>query len=667
MSGILFRPSPPPVEHVFVQGLHNRRMFGQGEVVINSQRPTGQIVFSPPLSRSPTPDIPQSVGETEPRTIGRKTAEFFGFPLSSSAHSSSPDDVRDSAEADTNAQTPSERAPSPVRTHSLTYTLVFEQNRPSTPKSPQKYPKKLPSIDRFLPPRRHRPLGMEIRDTDGGNSTLPTFTVAEVAPAIEDGEETARQNCPTPPPLKIDPEFNVGSPESFLRYLVLDGLPSMASSPIPSSPVHDSPSPITPSPLGSPMPMSTAKEESNENIESLDLTSGPVSFAEGVIIGTEVPFRLIRLLGLGAFSSVWLARDIHQKLGIVGGRPKLPFKKDQVGAYRKSDRTIHGLRPPVSTCAKGNQISRSTSVYFRARNMVDGDKPYTQDDHDHGRLVALKMMDRTLCDNDNRTRISFMREVEILRHISHPSIVPYLHSFSTSTHHCVVLEAVLGGELFELLCQDDNFSRMNEPLIRRIFGELCHAVGWMHGVGLVHRDVKLENILCTINPFLPGADLPPPSIPLIKLSDFGLARFIDPVDPLLTTRCGSDSYAAPEIVLCRAYDGRQTDAWACGVVLFALATGFPPFDKPTGMDTRRALLSRIARVDYSWPEDAPLATEGLRSVVHGLLIRDPSKRLTIPDIWDNLWMHGEGAPPPPAPGGALVSGEISSVAREETV
>lgn len=403
MSGVLFRPSPPPVDHVFAQGLHNRRMFGQGEIVINSQRPTGQIVFSPPLSRSPTPDIPQSVGETEPRTIGRKTAEFFGFPLNSSPHSSSPDDVRDGAEPDTNAQTPSDRA----RTHSLTYTFVFEQNCPSTPKSPRKYPQKPPSIDRFLPPRRHRPPGIEIQDTDDGNSTLPTFTVAEAVPAIEDGEETARQNFPTPPPLKIDAEFNVGSSESFLRYLVLDGLPSMASSPIPSSPVHDSPSPMTPSPLGSPMPMSTAKEESNENIESLDLTSGPVEFAEGVIIGSEVPFRLIRLLGVGAFSSVWLARDIHQKLGIVGGRPKMPF--------RKSDRTIHGLRPPASTCVKGNQISRSTSVYFRARNMADGDKPYTQDDHDHGRLVALKMMDRTLCDTDNRTRISFMREVEILR------------------------------------------------------------------------------------------------------------------------------------------------------------------------------------------------------------------------------------------------------------
>ncbi|KAF8472893.1 kinase-like domain-containing protein, partial [Gautieria morchelliformis] len=105
---------------------------------------------------------------------------------------------------------------------------------------------------------------------------------------------------------------------------------------------------------------------------------------------------------------------------------------------------------------------------------------------------------------------------------------------------------------------------------RRIFGELCLAVAWMHAVGLVHRDLKLENILLTTNPFAPGARAPPAPAPLVKLTDFGLARFIDPARPLLATRCGSEAYAAPEIATGRPYDGRQTDAWACGVVLYAL-------------------------------------------------------------------------------------------------
>ncbi|KDR81926.1 hypothetical protein GALMADRAFT_33290, partial [Galerina marginata CBS 339.88] len=99
-------------------------------------------------------------------------------------------------------------------------------------------------------------------------------------------------------------------------------------------------------------------------------------------------------------------------------------------------------------------------------------------------------------------------------------------------------------------------------VLRRIWCELCKAVGWMHGVGLVHRDIKLET-------------------PFIKLTDFGLSRFVE-IDAngdaeLLSTRCGSEAYAAPELVTGGGgasgrgvYDARKTDAWACGVVLYAL-------------------------------------------------------------------------------------------------
>ncbi|KZT24043.1 Pkinase-domain-containing protein, partial [Neolentinus lepideus HHB14362 ss-1] len=121
-----------------------------------------------------------------------------------------------------------------------------------------------------------------------------------------------------------------------------------------------------------------------------------------------------------------------------------------------------------------------------------------------------------------------------------------------------------------------------------MWSELCKAVAWMHSVGLVHRDIKLENILLTHpfpfpspssppspnqhqpSPHQPSPNQPHPHPPLIKLSDFGLSRFVDLASPLLTTRCGSESYAAPEVVLGRPYDGRATDAWAMGVVLYAV-------------------------------------------------------------------------------------------------
>jgi serine/threonine protein kinase len=174
---------------------------------------------------------------------------------------------------------------------------------------------------------------------------------------------------------------------------------------------------------------------------------------------------------------------------------------------------------------------------------------------------------------------------------------------------------------------------------------------------------------------------------LIKLTDFGLARFIDPSKPTLTTRCGSESYAAPELVTGQPYDGRATDAWACGVVLYALATRTLPFDNEPETTTspvnaaraRRRLLVRIASADYHWPcpEDSSLLNEdeqedgpqrkgtalasspGLRAVVARLLVRAPEQRSSLTQLWDDQpWMYGKGAPVAPALA-ATASGNLS--------
>ncbi len=127
------------------------------------------------------------------------------------------------------------------------------------------------------------------------------------------------------------------------------------------------------------------------------------------------------------------------------------------------------------------------------------------------------------------------------QHISHPSIVSYIHSFTTGYFHCLVLEHIGGGELFSLVNSNEQYAKVTEPAIRRMWGELCRAVGWMHGVGLIHRDIKLESgcqicisgsssecnftdILLTSNIFATSnavATLPPLNVPLIKLTDSG--------------------------------------------------------------------------------------------------------------------------------------------------
>ncbi|KAJ9109249.1 hypothetical protein QFC21_000578 [Naganishia friedmannii] len=290
-------------------------------------------------------------------------------------------------------------------------------------------------------------------------------------------------------------------------------------------------------------------------------------------------------------------------------------------------------------------------------------------------VVAIKMMDKRICKDNDRTRISFEREVAVLKRIWHPQVVEYKSSFSTRYFNCLVLEQVSGGELFDLLQQRGNHRRMGEDFLRRVFTELCRGVHWLHTVNVVHRDLKLENIMFTVNPFNlvngsdPNAKIPVDALPpqLVKLTDFGLARFIDPASPLLETRCGSESFAAPEIIMGMPYDGRDTDSWAVGVILFALVTcelpfdrshcegnGTPAFTTRAGQlhspeddeSSRRKQLMRIARGAYDWPRDK--GSEGVKRVVARLLVRDPARRSRIDrGLWDEIWMNGPGSVSPP--------------------
>ena len=68
-----------------------------------------------------------------------------------------------------------------------------------------------------------------------------------------------------------------------------------------------------------------------------------------------------------------------------------------------------------------------------------------------------------------------------------------MHSFTTSTYYCLVLEHVDGPELLDFINSDEKYAPLDEPFLRQIWGELCKAVGWMHSVALVHRDIKLES------------------------------------------------------------------------------------------------------------------------------------------------------------------------------
>lgn len=195
----------------------------------------------------------------------------------------------------------------------------------------------------------------------------------------------------------------------------------------------------------------------------------------------------------------------------------------------------------------------------------------------------------------------------------------------------VFMEMASGGELFDRLIDSGTLSE--KALLPYLFG-IVEALGYLHSIGIVHRDVKLENVL------LVAED--PRSL---KLIDFGLAVQLekDPEGHFIQKKffCtpGSKSYRAPEILTRAGYLAPPVDVWAVGVVAFTLAAGFFPLDEARNSDWRFARLAKDTSAGMS-PCDSIYSvykrkcsfSPDLKEVIDGMLAIDPSKRLTMAEV-----------------------------------
>lgn len=298
--------------------------------------------------------------------------------------------------------------------------------------------------------------------------------------------------------------------------------------------------------------------------------------------------------------------------------------------------------------------SEDNNIDFRKQSVtMEGIKLRSQ------RLVAVKVVHHGPAGGADaeRVEVSLQREVEIMKMTKHPSVV-HLKAFSNTdgSRALLVMNYCPGGDLFEVA--STHVDVLVPPLVRRIFAELVSAVRYLHQKYIVHRDIKLENVLLNIpvaaHPNVP--DWQTLDRAVVTLTDLGLSRRIPepPESPLLTTRCGSEDYAAPELLMGQQYDGRQTDAWALGVLLYSLMEGRLPFDPLPGARGDPATLRartphRIARCEWAWykfgDEDGDWDAEkgkdfeGAFACVDGLLKRS-SRRKGLAEIREMPWVRG---------------------------
>jgi protein-serine/threonine kinase len=206
-----------------------------------------------------------------------------------------------------------------------------------------------------------------------------------------------------------------------------------------------------------------------------------------------------------------------------------------------------------------------------------------------GVQVAIKLIRRESLGTNPSRLPKINREITILRELSHPNIVRLHEMVETDRYIGIILEYASGGELFDYIL---NHRYLKDPAARRLFAQLVSGVGYLHKKGIVHRDLKLENLLLDRNKN-------------IIITDFGFANTFDPNDELgdeleyrlsdkdfvkrmdlgrvrengfrrgdlMQTSCGSPCYAAPELVVSDSlYTGRKVDVWSCGVILVCLAS-----------------------------------------------------------------------------------------------
>ncbi|CBN77875.1 SNF1-related protein kinase [Ectocarpus siliculosus] len=226
--------------------------------------------------------------------------------------------------------------------------------------------------------------------------------------------------------------------------------------------------------------------------------------------------------------------------------------------------------------------------------------------------VAVKIINKSRIKNlDIMDKVR--REIHILRMCSHPHIIRLYQVIDTPSDIFVVMEYVSGGELFDHIVSE---GRLDPDEARSIFQQVISGVEYCHFHRIVHRDLKPENLLLDAH----GN---------IKIADFGLSNWM--LDgQFLRTSCGSPNYAAPEVISGTLYAGAEVDVWSCGVILYALLCGSLPFDD----ESIPSLFKKIKSGMYSLPSHL---SQLARDLIPRMLVVDPMKRITIPEIRRHPW------------------------------
>ncbi|XP_058458349.1 uncharacterized protein LOC131434981 isoform X1 [Malaya genurostris] len=277
---------------------------------------------------------------------------------------------------------------------------------------------------------------------------------------------------------------------------------------------------------------------------------------------------------------------MNENYAATAAAKQMPIEKLVRVGYYELDKTI----------GKGN-----FAVVKLASNVITNSK------------VAIKIIDKTCLDEENLAKT--FREISILKVLHHPHITRLYEVMESRNKIYLVTEHAARGEIFDHLVAH---GRMKEEEASRVFSQIISAVDYCHCKGIVHRDLKAENVLLDneMN---------------VKLADFGFSNTFTEGAPLRTW-CGSPPYAAPEVFQGVEYDGPKSDIWSLGVVLYVLVCGALPFDGATLHDLRSVVVTGKFRIPFFMSQEC-------EHLIRHMLVVEPEKRYTLRQIGNHKWLE----------------------------
>ncbi|CAL8291264.1 unnamed protein product [Gadus morhua 'NCC'] len=235
-----------------------------------------------------------------------------------------------------------------------------------------------------------------------------------------------------------------------------------------------------------------------------------------------------------------------------------------------------------------------------------------------GRQVAVKMMDLR---RQQRRELLF-NEVVIMRDYQHRNVVEMFKSALVEEELWVIMEYLQGGALTNIVSE----TRLSEEQIATVCEAVLQALAYLHSQGVIHRDIKSDSILLTLD----GR---------IKLSDFGFCAQISKDIPKRKSLVGTPYWMAPEVISKSPY-GTEVDVWSLGIMVVEMVDGEPPYFSETPVAAMKRLRDEHAPTVRNVSQISPV----LKDFLDRMLTRDPMERASATDLLEHPFLLQSGSP-----------------------